>query len=138
MLGYSLDLAFKSIYNLIHDPCVTFCLLFKIFRNSLAKLGNGNVDIKSLKYLLDEVRDEASIVIQNKSLFISSLIFQKKLLTLNQWPFVLAFINDANDEIVKVSQEDPSFKRSGGRHCYLGQRLIPSGEVFFAFTPPGS
>ncbi|CAL8087596.1 unnamed protein product [Orchesella dallaii] len=85
-------------------------------------------DMKNIRILLQRMRKGST----QKS-FEEMFIYAGKTVSLYLWPFVLAYVNRANLIIAK-KQPIPSKRR----RCYVGKRLIPSGEIHYGFSPPGS
>jgi len=75
----------------------------------------------------------AQSLVLNKTEFYKNLAYTKKIVTFFLWPFVMKAINEANNVI---ANDQPVHSKR--RICYVGKRIIPSGETYFGFAPPGS
>jgi len=75
--------------------------------------------------------NEANVEL-NVTEFVQLLVSESRA-TLNLWPFALSAVNDANF-IITQNQYQTEKKP----HCYVGKHLIPTVNLYFGFTPPGS
>ncbi|CAL8087593.1 unnamed protein product [Orchesella dallaii] len=115
-------------YSLVFDVAVQSGIVNSTVRSySLVK----HQDMQSAESLLERMGERS--IIPNRTEYIRRVAYGRKTVVLYLWPYVLSTINEAN---ILIAKEQPN--RSKRRHCYLGKQLLPSGELFFGFSPPGS
>lgn len=73
----------------------------------------------------------SSFLVEDKSAQIDMLAFsQEKVVAFSRWPYVVAYLNDAEE---KIRQKNVQHKR----HCYLGKSLFLLTERYYGFSAPG-
>lgn len=86
--------------------------------------------------ILENMVRKHQIYLYERTEFLQELaLSEKKVTSMTLWPMAIRNALDAADELaIDVSNS----KKSEMKKCYVGKKLVKFGEVFYAFTPPGS
>lgn len=119
-------------YGLIFGSKVWF-LIVKMTAKSIATA--ENFIHKDLVVLGDIVR-KRNIRLYDSPQFLKELSScEENVASITLWPLAIRMALDASS-LIKFDVDN--FRRNRLRKCNVGKTLIKFGEVFFAFTPPGS
>ncbi|CAL8087575.1 unnamed protein product [Orchesella dallaii] len=125
----------KNNYSIIFETIVQLGIMkatVQSYKNEdNGKTFNVRKDFQAIHSLLE--RFSPVSLIESHAEYIRNVSYSEKVVILYIWPFVMKTINDANN-LIAMEQPIPSKRR----HCYVGKRIIPSGEVFNGFGNHGS
>lgn len=106
--------------------------------NSTAQGNSGNIyDPPSIKILQRLVNQAIVYAVPTELAFMEKMLEQDKVATVLGWPYAMLVATTINQLISKEKITNPGSVKST-KKCYIGKQLVPSGETFFGFLPPGS
>lgn len=89
-----------------------------------------NPEMVVLRSMLESVRADDAVL---KNEFLETLVFKPKTAVISEWNAILNIFMKADG---LLQQKTAVNSRLPTRRCYVGRKLVPSGEVFWGFLPP--
>lgn len=116
----------KNNYSLIYSDLGTF----RIVSGNIGALNQAAFVPQEISIFARKVNQSTRY--KNYNSFLDALTTTDKVAHLNMWSYAMSAANNGNQQL-KTSGHYPK-----KRKCHVGKELVPPGELFNGFLPPGS